>query len=151
MSKPTTPATVLALMLSLAAVAAAAGCGGPAQPRVEGPAPSASRAVGPVYVSDPVVGQPLRRPTSFGTEHTSLSRLSWRSWGKEKAVATGRVTGMWCMPDCAKSGYPATVELSRLVRQENVSYYTRATVRSTRLPPEQARELRDLPLPVPKY
>ena len=85
------------------------------------------------------------------SEFTSLFGLSSRSWGGPKAVATGRVTGTWCIPDCPKSGYPATVELGRLQRQENVSYYTRATVRSTHLPPaDSGEDLRNVRLPVPE-
>ncbi|MFH8369349.1 hypothetical protein [Streptomyces sp. NPDC018031] len=150
MPKPAAAAALLALALALApAVAGTTGCGGPDRPHVEGPAPRPGRAAGPVYVSD-VLGHPLRRPTELAvTEHTSLSGLGWRSWGRSRAVATGRVYGTWCMPGCPSSGYRATVELTGLRRQENVSYYTRATVRSAHLPAEQAAGLRRLALPAP--
>ncbi|MEJ8649673.1 hypothetical protein WKI65_16670 [Streptomyces sp. MS1.AVA.3] len=148
MNKPTAVAACLALALTAVGLA---GCGNSEQPHVEGPAPSPTQVSGPVYVSD-TLGHPLTRPTGFAlTEFSSVSRLSWRSWGKPEAVATGRVQGMWCIPHCPAHGYPATVELSRLQRQENVSYYSRAVVRSSpHLPPDQAAELRDVRLPVPE-
>ncbi|TJZ42813.1 hypothetical protein FCH28_33515 [Streptomyces piniterrae] len=148
MSKPTAVATVIALTLTAVGTA---GCGGPERLHVEGPAPKPTQATGPVYVSD-TLGHPLRRPTAIGlTEFTTLTRLRWRSWGKPKAVATGKLSGNWCIPKCTDSPYPATLELSRLERQENVSYYTRATVRSSHLPPaDSGEDLRDVPLPVPE-
>ncbi|GAA2295830.1 hypothetical protein OHT20_17100 [Streptomyces caniferus] len=147
MNKPTAVATVFALVLTAVGLA---GCGNPEEPHVEGPAPSPSQVSGPVYVTD-TLGHPLTRPTGFAlTEFSSLSRLSWRSWGRPKAVATGRTGGVWCIPDCPANGYPATVELSRLQRRENVSYYTRAVVRAPGLPHDQASELRNVRLPVPE-
>ncbi|MGW7024521.1 hypothetical protein ACWGGS_34955 [Streptomyces decoyicus] len=148
MNKPTAVAAGLALVLTAVGLT---GCGNPEQPHVEGPAPSPTQVSGPVYVSD-TLGHPLTRPTKFAlTEFSSVAGLSWRSWGKPKAVATGRVRGMWCIPHCPANGYPATVELSRLQHQENVSYYSRAVVRSShRLPPDRAAELRDVRLPVPE-
>ncbi|MBH1937539.1 hypothetical protein I5Q34_25260 [Streptomyces sp. AV19] len=149
--RSTTAAAVFSLVLALTAVGVT-GCGSPDRLHVEGPAPSRTREVaGPVYVSD-AMGRPLRRPTSFGvTEHTSLFQLRWQSWGGAKATATGRVSGLWCPTDaCSESGYPATVELSGLEDYENVAYYTRAGIRSSRLPPDQAAELREVRLPIPE-
>ncbi|WP_435602560.1 hypothetical protein [Streptomyces sp. bgisy130] len=147
MNKPTALATVCVLVLAAVGLS---GCGDPGEPRVEGPAPSPARARGPVYVSD-TMGHPLTRPTGFGlTEFSSVSRLSWRSWGAPKAVATGRLRGMWCLPHCPRNGYPATIELSRLQRRENVSYYTFATVRSAHLPPRDTDDLSAVRLPLPE-
>ncbi|MFF4696369.1 hypothetical protein [Streptomyces chattanoogensis] len=148
MNKPMAVAT--ALLLALTAVGTT-GCGGPERPHVEGPAPRPTEVSGPVYVSD-TMGHPLSRPTAFGlTEFSSLFELHWRSWGGPKAVATGRLTGNWCIPHCPERGYPATVELSRLERQENVSYYTRATVRSAHLPPaDTGEDLSNVRLPTPE-
>jgi len=147
MNKPTTLVTMCALVLAAVGLS---GCGNAGQPRVEGPAPSPTQARGPVYVSD-TMGHPLTRPTGFGlTEFSSVSQLSWRSWGQEKAVATGRLRGMWCIPHCPDSGWPATLELSRLQRRENVSYYTRATVRSAHLPPRDTDDLSAVRLPLPE-
>ncbi|WKX71369.1 hypothetical protein [Streptomyces sp. XD-27] len=150
---PKAAATLAPLLALTLAALGTAGCGGPDdRPHVEGPAPSLTRGAGrPVYVAD-AAGRPLRRPTNLGiTEHTGLFQLSWRNWGRAKAVATGRVSGLWCTTTkCSEDGYPATVELSRLEDRENVAYYTRATVRSAHLPPDQAAELRDARLPVPE-
>ncbi|WP_405840401.1 hypothetical protein OG528_20810 [Streptomyces platensis] len=147
MNKPTALVTMCALVLAAVGFSA---CGNPEQPQVEGPAPSPTQARGPVYVSDSL-GHPLTRPTGFGlTEFSSVSQLSWRSWGQEKAVATGRLRGMWCIPHCPDNGWPATVELSRLERRENVSYYTRATVRSAHLPPRDTDDLSAVRLPLPE-
>ncbi|MFI9262529.1 hypothetical protein ACIGT4_33200 [Streptomyces sioyaensis] len=150
MNKPTAVVSVCALLLTAVGVT---GCGTSAQPRVEGPAPHPSPASGPTYVSD-TLGHPLSRPTGFAlTEFSSVSRLSWRSWGGAKAVATGRLSGNWCLPRCTGNGYPATVELSRLQRQENVSYYTRAAVRSSHLPPgghDGQSDLSAVRLPLPE-
>lgn len=148
MNKPTALATVCVLVLT---AVGCSGCGNPERPHVEGPAPSPTRARGPVYVSD-TMGHPLTRPTKFGlTEFSSVSRLSWRSWGEAKAVATGRLSGMWCIPHCPDHGYPATVELSRLQRRENVGYYTLAVVQSpAHLPSDQSSKLRNVRLPIPE-
>ncbi|WP_432140237.1 hypothetical protein [Streptomyces sp. bgisy084] len=147
MNKPTALATVCVLVLAAVGLS---GCGDPGEPQVAGPAPSPARARGPVYVSD-TMGHPLTRPTGFGlTEFSSVSRLSWRSWGAPKAVATGRLRGMWCLPHCPRNGYPATIELSRLQRRENVSYYTFATVRSAHLPPRDTDDLSAVRLPLPE-
>ncbi|MFF8788567.1 hypothetical protein [Streptomyces sp. NPDC015125] len=149
MHRPTAAGTTV-FALVLAAVGLT-GCGNPETPHVEGPAPSPSQIPGPVYVSD-TLGHPLTRPTGFAlTEFSSVSRLSWRAWGKPTAVATGRLTGMWCIPHCPAKGYRATIELGRLQHRENVSYYTRAVVRTSHhLPPDQAAELREVKLPVPE-
>ncbi|MBX9421230.1 MULTISPECIES: hypothetical protein [Streptomyces] len=147
MPKPTAAGTAAALALLLAV--GSTGCGGPQQPKVQGPAPTRSPAAGPVYVSD-AMGHPLSRPATFPlTEFTVLSDLKWRDWGQPKAVATGTVSGLWCT-DCGPTGHPATVEVSGLRRQENVSYYTRATVRSSHLPSEETDDLTGVPLPVPE-
>ncbi|MFG2529157.1 hypothetical protein [Streptomyces sp. NPDC048516] len=149
MNRPTaTGTTVFALVLAAVGLT---GCGNPGTPHVEGPAPSPTQVRGPVYVSD-TLGHPLTRPTGFAlTEFASVSRLSWRSWGQPKAVATGRLSGMFCIPHCPAHGYRATIELSRLQHQENVSYYSRAVVHSSHpLPSDPAAQLRNVRLPVPE-
>ncbi|MFE1766933.1 hypothetical protein ACFW81_22310 [Streptomyces angustmyceticus] len=147
MNKPAAVAAALALVLTAAGLT---GCGAPETPHVEGPAPGPGQVSGPVYLSD-TLGHPLTRPTQFAvTEFSSVYRLSWRSWGRPKAVATGRVRGMWCIPHCPAKGYPATIEVGRLQRRENVSYYTHAVVRSPHRLPEAAAELGDIHLPLPE-
>ncbi|MEV0119486.1 hypothetical protein AB0H77_40575 [Streptomyces sp. NPDC050844] len=147
MNKPTAVAAVAVVFL---AAVGAIGCGGPAKPHVEGAAPSPTQVSGPVYVPDSM-GHPLTRPTNLSlTEFSTLTGLRWRSWGGPRAVATGRLSGAWCRPKCSDAGYPATVELTRLERRENVSYYTRAAVRSSHLPPKDTDDLSAVHLPVPE-
>ncbi|MFF3763068.1 hypothetical protein ACFYYR_03125 [Streptomyces sp. NPDC001922] len=144
------PARVARALAVVLVTLAGSGCAGADRLHVEGPAPTA-RSNGPVYVTD-TLGHPLRRPAGFGlTEFSSVTELKWRSWGGDRAVATGRVGGNWCYGACPEDGYPATVVLSRLERRENIAYYTRATVRSSKRLPEVARdELRSVHLFVPE-
>ncbi|MFB7935434.1 hypothetical protein [Streptomyces sp. NPDC056039] len=150
MRKPTSAA---ALTLALLSAMGVAGCGGAERPQVQGPAPTQSPAPGPVYVND-WLGHPLSRPKVLSlTEFTTLLHLKWRNWGQPKAQATGEVSGAWCSPGCTTSrGYSVTVELSGLERQEKVSYYSRAGVRSSHhLPASDGQgDLRSLPLTVPE-
>ncbi|MEU8976710.1 hypothetical protein AB0D11_47605 [Streptomyces monashensis] len=149
MHKPTAMAAASALAVVLAV--GATGCGGSDAPQIQGPAPTASPAAGPVYVPDSL-GHPLIRPTTLGiTEFSTLFHLKWRNWGQPKAEATGELSGTWCTKCGTSGGYSATVELSGLQRQENVSYYTRATVRSSHLPDpnKTGEDLRSVHLPVP--
>ncbi|MGW6905938.1 hypothetical protein [Streptomyces sp. NPDC054940] len=140
------PTAVVAFTLAVVSAVGAAGCGGPERPKVQGPAPTASPAQGPVYASD-AMGRPLSRPTAFGaSEFAGLTHLKWRNWGQPKAVGTGELSASWCGDGCG----PATIELTRLVRQENVSYYSRATIRAPQSDPEYAAELRSIHLYVPE-
>ncbi|MEU8957587.1 hypothetical protein AB0C93_25150 [Streptomyces sp. NPDC048518] len=105
-----------------------AGCAEPRGLRVEGPALLPSRVAGPVYLAD-AMGQPLQQPASVAlTEYVALTELSWRDWGGPTAHATGKLSGAWCLPGCAKKPYDATLTLSSLERQEHVAYYRRAAV-----------------------
>jgi hypothetical protein len=112
---------------------------------VEGAAPTVTRGARPVYVSD-AAGDPLQRPERFAvSEFATLVSLTWESWGGEQATARGRLTGMWCLPEC-DPGYPATVELREPVRAERVAYYRLATIRAAEVPPELVPDLTDIPL-----
>ncbi|MFF1378575.1 hypothetical protein [Streptomyces sp. NPDC058308] len=104
------------------------GCAEPQGLRVEGAALRPSRVAGPVYLAD-VTGRPLQQPASVGlTESVTLTELSWRDWGGPTARATGKLSGAWCEPGCAKKPYDATLTLSGLERQDYVASYRRATV-----------------------
>ncbi|AZQ36152.1 hypothetical protein EJ357_23925 [Streptomyces cyaneochromogenes] len=144
----TPTAVAAALTLALVPAVGVAGCGGPERPRVQGPAPTASPANGPVYASD-AMGRPLVRPANFPfSEFAGLTHVKWRNWGQPKAVGTGELSASWCAPDC---DYPtATIELTRLEHQENVSYYTRATVVSPQVEPEYEANVRSVHLYVPE-
>ncbi|WP_369217922.1 hypothetical protein [Streptomyces flavofungini] len=104
------------------------GCGEPDGLRVEGSALRPSKVTGPVYLAD-ATGQPLQRPTHVGlTEYVTLAELDWKDWGGPTARATGRLSGEWCLPACAKRPYAATLTLSGLERQDRLAYYRRAAV-----------------------
>ncbi|MEU4999333.1 hypothetical protein [Streptomyces sp. NPDC021622] len=46
------------------------------------------------------------------SEFTSISGLHWKEWGTKEAVATGKVTGNWCLETCLDKPLKATVTLS---------------------------------------
>ncbi|GAB7032471.1 hypothetical protein JCM4914_39320 [Streptomyces platensis subsp. malvinus] len=46
------------------------------------------------------------------SEFTSIRGLQWKEWGTKKAVATGKVTGTWCLDTCLDKPLKATVTLS---------------------------------------
>ncbi|WP_438487913.1 hypothetical protein [Streptomyces sp. S186] len=46
------------------------------------------------------------------SEFTSIHGLQWKEWGAKKAVATGKVTGTWCLDTCLDKPLKATVTLS---------------------------------------
>ncbi|GLX02833.1 hypothetical protein [Microtetraspora sp. NBRC 16547] len=96
-------------------------------------------------------GDPLRRPSAFALdEFHGVAGIRWRSWGEAKAVGTGGLSGMWCLPACQEKPYPATITLSGLTWRERVGYYTRFTVWAQGLPADKAGELTDRPLPLPE-
>ncbi|MGY5130812.1 hypothetical protein ACWGJW_00030 [Streptomyces nigrescens] len=45
------------------------------------------------------------------SEFTSAHDLDWK-WGAKKAVATGKVTGLWCLDTCQDKPLKATLTLS---------------------------------------
>lgn len=46
------------------------------------------------------------------SEFTSARDLNWKQWNTKKAVATGKVTGMWCLDTCLDKPLKATLTLS---------------------------------------
>ncbi|MFI6389210.1 hypothetical protein [Nonomuraea sp. NPDC050540] len=115
--------------LTFLALALTAACGAAGGVRVEGPAPP-SESRGPVYVVA-YMGDALQRPSDFAlTEFSGMNGVRWQSWGGERAVGTGELSGTWCLPGCEAKGYPATITLSRLTRLERTGYYARFTVTS---------------------
>ncbi|MGW7490776.1 hypothetical protein [Streptomyces sp. NPDC054786] len=46
------------------------------------------------------------------SEFTSAQGLNWKQWGAKKAVATGKVTGAWCLDTCLDEPLTATLTLS---------------------------------------
>lgn len=143
-----------AALLAVVAVLVS-GCSGPQGLHVQGPAISPSKVSGPVYVAD-AQAQPLRRPTAIGlTEFVTVSELRWGSWGDGTAHATGKLSGMWCLPECGEKPYEVNVTLSALEKQERVAYYRRATVEPVHpedLPKNAVNvQLRGIRLSVPAF
>ncbi|MFG2831713.1 hypothetical protein ACGFWI_30285 [Streptomyces sp. NPDC048434] len=46
------------------------------------------------------------------SEFTSAQGLNWKQWDAKKAVATGQVTGAWCLDTCLDKPLKATLTLS---------------------------------------
>ncbi|MFD5399277.1 hypothetical protein ACFWJW_34350 [Streptomyces sp. NPDC127097] len=46
------------------------------------------------------------------SEFTSAQALHWKQWDAKKAVATGKVTGAWCLDTCLDKPLKATITLS---------------------------------------
>ncbi|ARF53614.1 hypothetical protein [Streptomyces gilvosporeus] len=58
-------------------------------------------------------GHPERSPKNLVlSEFTSAGGLHWQQWGAKKAVATGKITGNWCLDTCLDKPLKATVTLS---------------------------------------
>ncbi len=146
---------MVCVALALSGVVLLGACGRPDGLDVRGPAISPSPQKGPVYVADSM-GQPLRRPTSVGlSELVTVSELKWSSWGGSAAVASGKLSGPWCLPGCGTKPYDVTVTLSGLQQQERVAYYRRASVVPVdpeKLPPVAMNvQLQAIRLMVPVY
>ncbi|AZS73336.1 hypothetical protein DDE74_22420 [Streptomyces lydicus] len=46
------------------------------------------------------------------SEFTTARDLDWKQWGAKKAVATGKVIGMWCLETCQDKPLKGTLTLS---------------------------------------
>ncbi|MFI9262528.1 hypothetical protein ACIGT4_33195 [Streptomyces sioyaensis] len=58
-------------------------------------------------------GKAERSPANLVlSEFTSAGSLHWKQWDGTKAVATGKVTGAWCLDTCLDKPLKATVTLS---------------------------------------
>ncbi|NJP66007.1 hypothetical protein [Streptomyces spiramenti] len=65
------------------------------------------------YGEENADGAAEREPANLVlSEHSSLQDMEWTEWGADRAVGTGRLSGMWCLPDCADQPFDATVVLS---------------------------------------
>ncbi|MBO3746910.1 hypothetical protein J5X84_12605 [Streptosporangiaceae bacterium NEAU-GS5] len=83
------------------------------------------------------------------SEFSTLNSVAWRSWGPTRALGTGKLSGSWCLPECADAPYDATVTLNVVQPVRGKAYFTRYEL-SAQLPPKQ-RESADLEgrLPTP--
>ncbi|NJQ05727.1 hypothetical protein [Streptomyces lonarensis] len=65
------------------------------------------------YGEENADGAAEREPANLVlSEHSSLQDVEWSEWNGDRAVGTGRLSGMWCLPDCADQPFDATVTLS---------------------------------------
>ncbi|MFF4777114.1 hypothetical protein ACFY05_30075 [Microtetraspora fusca] len=91
-----------------------------------------------------------RPPALVLSEFSTVSGMSWQSWGPGRAVGVGRLSGTWCLPRCQNHPYNATVTLSNVVPYRGDGYFTRYAVKA-HLPPAE-RKTADLKgaLPAPQ-
>ncbi|MDX2604441.1 hypothetical protein PV379_28120 [Streptomyces caniscabiei] len=122
--------------------------------RVEGPAPTAIRWVGPVYMNDARSISRQRPDMVDLTENTTLERLTWRGWGSARAEADGFVIDFACVSGCPGGdppSFPAHLVLEGLVRRQYAAYYGHAVLTPDRSPaPSWALDVGKTRLPVPK-
>ncbi|QSB04372.1 hypothetical protein [Natronoglycomyces albus] len=90
-------------------VTSCTGTGGDDSPSTEG---------GEVYVKgiprlEQVSERPsVQEPSSLNLQYTvHAGELEWFMWGPDTAMATGQITGKWCIPECHDSPYEATIIL----------------------------------------
>ncbi|WP_328689158.1 hypothetical protein OG879_21020 [Streptomyces caniferus] len=58
-------------------------------------------------------GKAERRPERLVlSEYTAMGNLHWKQWGAKKAVATGEVSGIWCVRTCLDKPLKGTLTLS---------------------------------------
>ncbi|MEV4460078.1 hypothetical protein [Microbispora sp. NPDC049633] len=117
--------TVSALAAALVAALAATlgGCGS---------APTEPVAETPVYVlnfRDSERGRPDQRPANLVlSEFSTMSAVTWRTWGPTRATGAGKLSGTWCLPECADAPYDATVTLSSVIPVKGKGYFSRYAV-----------------------
>ncbi|GLW23466.1 hypothetical protein DI270_001105 [Microbispora triticiradicis] len=94
----------------------------------------------PVYVLNlqgSEQGRPDQRPAILVlSEFTTISEVTWHSWGPTRAVGAGRLSGTWCLPACENAPYEATVTLSNVTPVRGKGYFSRYAV-AAEVPPRQ--------------
>ncbi|GLX02914.1 hypothetical protein [Microtetraspora sp. NBRC 16547] len=134
---------VIAAAVAVLGMAAACGQGGSAPtPKGEesagrpGAEPTVtattSQAAPPIYVRNlhgAEAGRDDQRPANLVlSEFSVLNGITWKSWGPDRAVGTGGLSGSWCLPGCLKKQYEATVTLSGVTTVKGTRYFTRFDV-----------------------
>ncbi|MEV7010937.1 hypothetical protein [Streptosporangium sp. NPDC051022] len=67
-----------------------------------------------------------QRPANLvASEFSTLKGVTWRSWGPERAVGSGKLSGTWCLPGCQTNPYDATITLSKVRKVGDKRYFTR--------------------------
>ncbi|WP_182907224.1 hypothetical protein [Microbispora sp. H13382] len=86
----------------------------------------------PVYVlnlRDSERGRPDQRPANLVlSEFSTMSAVTWRTWGPTRATGAGKLSGTWCLPECADAPYDATVTLSSVIPVKGKGYFSRYAV-----------------------
>ncbi|MEU8275425.1 hypothetical protein ACFYOK_26415 [Microbispora bryophytorum] len=97
-----------------------------------GPAPTGPAAETPVYVlnlQNSERGRAEQRPANIVlSEFSTMSGVTWRTWGPTRATGAGRLSGTWCLPECADAPYAATVTLSSVIPVKGKGYFSRYAI-----------------------
>ncbi|GAO06881.1 hypothetical protein [Streptomyces lydicamycinicus] len=121
-------AAALACAAALGTVATAAGAQAAApQHTVKADTPYVMNHIGEEHADK---GKAERKPESLVlSEFTSAGDLHWKQWDNKKAVATGDVTGMWCLDTCQDKPLKATITLSDPKSVHGKKVYSSFTVK----------------------
>ncbi|MEW9530448.1 hypothetical protein [Microbispora sp. NPDC049125] len=129
---------------------AVAACGAPQATmadRPPGAAPGEARQAAPVEQGGVVPGQPPvyvlnlhgaeksgrpdQRPARLVlSEFSSMSGVTWHTWGPTRATGAGKLSGTWCLPQCMDTPYDAEVTLSNVMPVKGKGYFTRYRIES---------------------
>ena len=97
-----------------------------------GSAPTDTTPETPVYVLNfraSERGRADQRPANLVlSEFSTMSEVTWRTWGPTRATGAGKLSGTWCLPECADAPYDATVTLSSVTPVKGKGYFGRYTV-----------------------
>jgi hypothetical protein len=89
----------------------------------------------PIVVADPLSGKFSERPARIAFRDTEFSKLRWRGWGSDVAVARGRNRVLVCRPSCADGHVThvgTTVTVSKPITREGGLQYSCLTWRDDR-------------------
>lgn len=102
---------------------------------------------------DPKAEDADRRPGKLVlSEHTTVSRISWKRWSDTEATGTGEVTGTWCLETCQDKPLTGTVTLSEPKTVDGKRYFSAYTLKladgtATTYTGEDLNGKRSLPTP----
>lgn len=100
-------------------------------------APAAASAQAPptIVVADPLSGKFSEHPARISFRDTAFSKLHWRGWGSNVAVARGQDRVLVCRPSCADGHVThvgTTVTVSKPITREGGLQYSCLTWRDDR-------------------
>lgn len=73
------------------------------------------------------------------SEFSTMSGVTWRTWGPTRATGAGKLSGTWCLPECADAPYEATVTLSNVIPVKGKGYFGKYSITAD-VPPEHRPE-----------